>query len=389
MIDFMTAVAAKIPFVSVTTDDVLTASQVIGRLVGKPVQKYQEKVDPGTKYVYLDNEGIISAKTYAHFRAGDTTCVILNPSRPHMLVMDVGILPTPDSFYAEMLNEIVPDTTMSGMIATLRGLSPKGAEEVLKITMARTGQVTAHETRKTRQMMSSRHPGLSPIDTEYDFYEWPTELKAWFDLNDKYFTDLNVPQPLVPRGLLLNGSPGVGKSMAARVLAKHWDVPLFRLDIATSLNRWQGVAEANVERSMQIIEENAPCVWLLDEVEKMFGGQNDSGTMDRILSQFLWWLQTHKKRVLTVMTTNDMAVIPKELYRSERIDRVIQIEMMGLSEAKLFAQKVYAALMTEKVTMQRQKVLNTLIEAKNLPRLSHADVRVLVYEAVKEYGWLK
>jgi SpoVK/Ycf46/Vps4 family AAA+-type ATPase len=78
------------------------------------------------------------------------------------------------------------------------------------------------------------------------------------------FGNLNTPEKLVPRGLLLAGDPGTGKSMASMVLAKHWDIPLFRLDVSASLNRWLGESESRIARNLSLIEQNAPCVFLLD-----------------------------------------------------------------------------------------------------------------------------
>ena len=157
------------------------------------------------------------------------------------------------------------------------------------------------------------------LETDYDFYEWPHALKEWLTLNDQYFLDLNTPPQLVPRGLLLGGEPGVGKTMAAKVLAKHWDVPLFRLDVSTSLNRYLGESESRIAKNLAVIEQNAPCVWLMDEVEKLFVSNGDEGTTQRILSQVLWWLQYHSARVLTIMTTNNLENDPEGVVSSGAI----------------------------------------------------------------------
>jgi SpoVK/Ycf46/Vps4 family AAA+-type ATPase len=200
--------------------------------------------------------------------------------------------------------------------------------------------------------------------------------------------DLETPQQLVPRGLLLDGEPGVGKSMAAMVLAKHWDVPLFRLDVSTSLNRYLGESESRIARNLQVIEQNAPCVWLMDEVEKLFATNGDEGTTQRILSQILWWLQYHRARVLTVMTTNNLTIIPKELYRAERLDKVLHLEKLSLSAAKVFAAKVYESVLGTPTPLKHQKMLRDLLDKGDKGTYAHAEVRVLVYEAIKQNNWL-
>ena len=394
MIDFVTALKAKIPFIGIHTDDPVNVRAILQFYAGES-KKLQalptaKNAPIGDAYLWWTEDlDLVTTATYKQLQATQATCVVINPGKPSMLVFEAGVLPTPVSFLTGYLEPfVVNGTTMAGLVQGLKGLSLKGAQEVVQLTMARAGSVALHEVRKTRQMLGGEHPGLSTLETDYDFYEWPKPLKEWVDLNDSYFLNPATPDKLVPRGLLLAGERGVGKSMAAMVLAKHWDVPLLRLDVSTSLNRWLGESESRIARNLNLIEANAPCVWLLDEAEKIFGTAGDEGTTQRILSQILWWLQHHKSRVLTVMTTNDVLVLPKELYRAERIDRTIIIEKLPLSAAKLFATKVYEAVMKQPPTMKRQKWLRDALDKQEKGSFAHAEVRVLVYDAIKANGWL-
>lgn len=392
MIDFETAVFAKLPFVGISTDDPVNVLEVVKylshRKAVQPLTNVKSATFNDVNIWWTEDISMVTVEMYRRLTDGHATCVVINQA-PSPLVVNTGVLPTPDAFYVKLLDDlgIAPDLKPK-MVQVLRGLSYKTANEVLLITMARTGCATPNEVRKTRQMMTGQHPGLSPLDTSYDFYEWPKDLKEWLDLNDKYFLNLDTPEKLVPRGLLLHGEPGVGKSMAAMVLARHWDVPLFRLDVTGALNRYLGVAEGRISAALDIIEQNAPCVWLLDEAEKLFVQGSEEGTTQRILSQLLWWLQYHKARVITVITTNDMDKLPKELYRAERIDKTIKIDKLPLSAAKLFAAKVYQSVMNEEISMPRRKVLNKALEDLDYGQIAHAQVRVLVYDAIKNNGWL-
>lgn len=392
MLDFNTAHKAHLPFIAVHTDDPVNVRTILQSVAGKTLQPLPTaKAAPiGDAYLYwTESLEQVTTDTYRKLCASMASCVVINPDKPSMLVYDTGILQTPLDFYRKYLNDFVGPEQIEPIVQQLKGLSLKSAQEVTQLTMARSGSIAPHEVRKTRQMMGGETPGLMVLDTEYDFYEWPHPLKEWLTLNDKYFLDLNTPMPLVPRGLLLAGDPGVGKSMAAKVLAKHWDVPLFRLDVSTSLNRYLGESESRIARNLQVIEQNAPCVWLLDEVEKLFVSNGDEGTTQRILSQMLWWLQAHQSRVLTVMTTNDIGTIPKELYRAERLDKVLHLERLPLSGARAFANKVYEAVLGQPIPQKRAKVLRDLLEKGDKGMYAHAEVRVLTYETIKSQNWLE
>ena len=391
MFDFATAFKAHLPFIAVRTDDPVHVKIMLQHLSGKTLQPLPmaKQATVGDSYLWWTEDlSQVTTEMYRKLCAAAASCAVINPDKPSPLVYDTGILSTPSVFYRQYLKEFVAPEQIEPVVMQLKGLSLKAAQEVVQLTMARTGSIAPHEVRKTRQMMGGETPGLTTLETEYDFYEWPESLKNWLDLNDSYFLDLNTPMQLVPRGLLLAGDPGVGKSMAARVLAKHWDVPLFRLDVSTSLNRYLGESESRIARNLNVIEQNAPCVWLLDEAEKLFATNGDEGTTQRILSQMLWWLQAHTSRVLTIMTTNNLSILPKELYRAERLDKVLHLEKLSLSAAKLFAAKVYQSVTGDLMPKKRQRLLQEELDRGDKGTYSHAEVRVLVYESIKENGWM-
>lgn len=391
MLDFQTAWKAHLPFIGVHTDDPVNVRTILQHLSGKIPQQLPtvKSVAVGDAYLWwTEDVAQVTTDLYKKLCAATASCVVINPDKPNVLVYDTGILQTPDEFYRIYLKEFVEPEQIGPIVQQLKGLSLKGAQEVVMLTMARAQSIAPHEVRKTRQMMGGDTPGLMVLDTDYDFYEWPHALQEWLTLNDSYFLDLNTPPPLVPRGLLLGGEPGVGKTMAAKVLAKHWDVPLFRLDVSTSLNRYLGESESRIARNLNVIEQNAPCVWLMDEVEKLFISNGDEGTTQRILSQMLWWLQYHKARVLTIMTTNNLETIPKELYRAERLDKVLHLEKLSMSGAKAFAAKVYESVLSESIPPKRAKMLRELLEKSDKGTYAHAEVRVLVYDAIKQNHWV-
>ena len=392
MLDFQTAFRAHLPFIGVHSDDPVNVRTVLQHWAQKSLQPLPtaKAASVGDAYLYWTEDlSMVTTDWYRKLCASTASCVVINPDKPSLLVYDTGVIETPTQFYRQYVSEFAAEEDVEAVVQQLKGLSLKAAQEVVQLTMARAQSIAPHEVRKTRQMMGGETPGLTTLDTDYDFYEWPKALQDWLTLNDPYFLDLNTPTQLMPRGLLLDGEPGVGKSMAAKVLAKHWDVPLFRLDVSTSLNRFLGESESRIARNLAVIEQNAPCVWLLDEVEKLFVTNGEEGTTQRILSQMLWWLQYHRSRVLTVMTTNNLSLIPKELYRPERLDKVLHLEKLSLSAAKVFATKVYESVLGAPITPKRQKMLRDLLDKGDKGTYAHAEVRVLTYDAIKQHNWLK
>lgn len=391
MLEFQTAFKAHLPFIGVHTDDPVNVRTILQHLSGKTLQPLPTaRAAPiGDAYLWWTEDlQQVTTDMYRKLCAVAASAVVINPDKSNLLVYDTGTLITPSEFHRQYLKEFVQPEQVEAVVQQLKGLSLKTAQEVVQLTMARVQSIAPHEVRKTRQMMGGETPGLTQLETEYDFYEWPQSLKEWLTLNDTYFLDLNAPMQLVPRGILLNGQPGVGKSMAAMVLAKHWDVPLFRLDISTSLNRYLGESESRIAKNLSVIEQSAPCVWLLDEAEKLFTSNGDEGTTQRILSQMLWWLQAHKSRVLTIMTTNDLSKIPKELYRAERLDKVLHLEKLSLSGAKTFAAKVYESVLGVPASPKRLKVIRETLDKGDKGTYAHAEVRVLTYDLIKQHVWM-
>lgn len=135
-----------------------------------------------------------------------------------------------------------------------------------------------------------------------------------------------------PRGILLTGVPGCGKSLCARAVATEWELPLLRLDPASLYNRYIGETERNLSRAVTLAEEMAPVVLWIDELEKAFSssdGGEDGGVSRRILGTFLNWMQERKGPVFLVATANQVDQIPPELLRKGRFDEIFFVDLPG------------------------------------------------------------
>ena len=157
-------------------------------------------------------------------------------------------------------------------------------------------------------------------------------LRAWLQKRRPAFEGglpkHDAPQLDAPKGVLLLGVQGCGKSLAAKACAALLQAPLLRLDVATIFSKWHGESERNLRESLTAAESLAPCVLWIDEIEKAFAsGDNDGGTTRRVLGSFLTWLAEKKARVFVVATANDISALPAELIRKGRFDEIFFVDL--------------------------------------------------------------
>ena len=154
-------------------------------------------------------------------------------------------------------------------------------------------------------------------------------LRRWI-LQRKAAFDGSAPELDAPKGVLLLGVQGCGKSLAARAAAGVLGVPLVRLDFGALYSKWHGESEKNLRESLTSAEALAPCVLWLDEIEKALStssGDSDGGTSRRVLGTFLTWLAEQRSRVFIVATANDITALPPELVRKGRFDEIFFVDL--------------------------------------------------------------
>jgi len=170
-------------------------------------------------------------------------------------------------------------------------------------------------------------------------------LKGWLDKRSLAFTAEARRFGLsAPRGVLLIGVQGCGKSLSAKAVATLWQVPLLRFDIGRMFGSFVGSSEENIRRAIQVAESVAPAILWVDEIDKAFAGANsslsagDGGTSARVLGTFLTWLSEKAAAVFVVATANDITNLPAELLRKGRLDEIFFVDLPNLRErAEAFA----------------------------------------------------
>ncbi|MBE3590570.1 MAG: AAA family ATPase, partial [Firmicutes bacterium] len=185
-----------------------------------------------------------------------------------------------------------------------------------------------------------------------------------------------------PRGILLVGVPGCGKSLSAKAIAADCGLPLYRLDLATIHGQYLGQSEARLKEALSTADHLAPCVLWIDEIEKGLAGAmgaGDGGTSYRLVGQFLFWLQEGKARVFVVATANDVSLLPPELLRRGRFDELFFVDLPTPEEREEIIRIYVRRGLKRDVDADLLKELVALSEG-----FSGADIESAVREVVKE-----
>lgn len=161
-------------------------------------------------------------------------------------------------------------------------------------------------------------------------------LKRWLELRGRTFSDDAKAFGLnPPKGVLLVGVPGCGKSLTAKCIASAWNMPLLKLDMGKIFGKYVGDSEANIRQALKTAEAIAPCVLWIDEIEKgMSGGGNDGGTSSRVFGNILTWMQDKISPVFTFATANNIRNLPPELLRKGRFDEIFFVDLPDFEERK-------------------------------------------------------
>jgi len=244
----------------------------------------------------------------------------------------------------------------------LAGVSQIEAENVIASLLAnqRIDKKDLDELRYVKDRLFSDISGLERIKTSERDAEVGglSGLQAWLDERQKLLQDPEIRESMSkrglppPRGVLLVGVPGCGKSVSAKAIAARWKMPLYRLDFATVQGSYVGQSEQQLKEALVTAEQVSPCVLWIDEIEKGLSGATgggDGGVSTRMVGQFLFWLQECRKFVFVVATANDVSKLPAELLRRGRFDEIFFVDLPTLEERKIILQLHYRNYVGEEI----------------------------------------
>ena len=226
----------------------------------------------------------------------------------------------------------------------LLGISKIEVKNVIASLIAK-GSLTKEDLvdlKFAKDSLFSNINGLEKIQVEEDIaYGGLEGLKKWLDekeklLNPEKREEMKKRGIRPPRGILLMGVPGCGKSLSAKAIAARWKRPLYRLDLATIQGRYVGQSEQQLKEAFETAEHVSPCILWIDEIEKGLsgGGSDSSGVTTRLIGQFLFWLQECKKDVFVIATANNVKELPAELLRKGRFDEMFFVDLPNKGERK-------------------------------------------------------
>ncbi len=230
------------------------------------------------------------------------------------------------------------------VVRNLRGLSIEDARRIVRTIIYNDGAITqADVTTLTRAKFDLLNKdGLLSFEKDtarFADVAGLKHLKKWIEQRRAAFLGLQSAAKLdPPKGLLLLGVQGCGKSLAAKAVASGFGVPLVRLDFGTLYNKYHGETERNLRDCLKHAEQFAPCVLWVDEIEKaLAGGDNDDGVSRRVLGYLLTWMSERRESVFLVATANQVRDLPAELLRKGRFDEIFFVDLPdGPARSEIF-----------------------------------------------------
>lgn len=230
----------------------------------------------------------------------------------------------------------MPAREQEHLLASLRGLTLMEAEKLLTRAIVEDGRLASHDIQKVLEAKRRvvEEEGLLeyyPVATGMDDIADLAGLKHWLAQRRAIIAEPERAREFgleFPRGILLLGVPGSGKSLCARAVASDWRLPLLKLDPSNLYNKYVGESERNFQRAMRTAERMAPVVLWIDELEKAFAaGDADGGVSRRVLGSFLSWMQERRGDVFIVATANDIQRLPPEFMRKGRFDEIFFVDL--------------------------------------------------------------
>jgi ATP-dependent 26S proteasome regulatory subunit len=331
-----------------------------------------EQVEPAV-YVFKDFHPFLTKSNFAivrklkeialHLKNSFKTIVLISPTMeiPTELEKEITVLNFPlpaREDLSELLDKIIADVRQfkqvkielddagrERLLQAALGLTLGEAENVFAKIIVKDERLSGDDVADVfaeKQQIIRKSGLLEYYSTEENFANIGglAVLKDWLNKRAAAFTkearDFGLP---APKGILMLGVQGCGKSLCAKAVSNQWQLPLLRFDMGRMFGSFVGSSEENVRRAISVAESVAPAILWVDEIDKAFAGSQGSGATDggttaRVFGTFLTWLSEKTAPVFVVATANDISQLPPELLRKGRLDEIFFVDLPSHDERR-------------------------------------------------------
>lgn len=334
----------------------------------------------------------------------EATVVIISPVlkipqelEKYIVVVEMDYLTTPeiDEIVRRFIQEqgiTVSANYYGKLVNALKGMSEFEIENVLNLACAMKHELTNTEIGLIfvqKQQMIKKAGILEMIQQKETITDIGglENLKSWLNRKKKVFSNLDEAKKFgvdMPKGVLIAGIPGCGKSLSAKATASLFELPLLRLDMGRLLGKYVGESEANMRKAIRLAEATSPCVLWIDELEKAFAGIGGDGSgaevTTRLFGSFLTWLQEKESPVFVVATANDITKLPPELLRKGRFDEIFYVGLPQREERRKIFEIHIGKRRKQDLPAIRQRMEELL---RRTEAYSGADIEGVVRESVE------
>lgn len=322
-----------------------------------------------------------------------TTLVIPNELENYITVFDIP-LPTEQEIneivhhFVNDININVDQDVLDEISVSFKGLNEFQINQILNLAYQNGGYIDAKDKYlilKEKEQFIKKAGMLEIVNFKesIDDIGGLEVLKEWLRRKAKVFQNLDKAIKFgvdVPKGIMIVGMPGCGKSLTAKATASLFEIPLVRLDVGRLLGKYVGESEENMRKALKLSESISPCVLWIDELEKAFAGVGSEGgdVTTRLFGQFLTWMQEKENTVFIVATANDISKIPPEFLRKGRFDELFFVDLPNAEERRKIIE----------IHLKKRKKWNKNIDSIALIQKTEgfngADLEAVVKEAIED-----
>lgn len=283
----------------------------------------------------------------------------------------------------------VTDDVLNEIALSFKGLNEFQVKQILNLAYQDGGCLDFDDKRlilsqKEQLIKKAGLLEMIPVNESIEDIGGLENLKEWLYKKERIFNQLDKAMKFgvdIPKGIMIVGMPGCGKSLAAKATAKLFEIPLVRLDVGRLLGKYIGESEENMRKALKLSEAISPCVLWIDEIEKAFSGVGSSGggsdVTTRLFGQFLTWMQEKENTVFIVATANDISKIPAEFLRKGRFDELFYVDFPNDEERRKIIE----------IHLKKRRKWNKELDIISLVKLTNgyngADLEAIVKDAIE------